>query len=75
MVRCKGCGVTTSSPRAQNWQQHQMCYKCAKIHFPQDYLGKPNHGTGKSRMGQEPVPQSIYESTRMTKRMNSSLGA
>ena len=43
MATCKGCGFVCKVPRADNWKNFQLCFKCycAKI------LNKPpSHGTG-----------------------------
>lgn len=62
MVRCLDCKTTTSNPKAENWGKHQMCYKCARKNFPEDYKDKPDHGVGGSRMNLMPNPISLMES-------------
>lgn len=58
-MRCVGCGITTSNPKAENWKLWQMCYGCAKSAHPDHYKDKPDHGTGGSRMHMKIVTNSM----------------
>lgn len=58
VATCLGCGTRTRAPRAKNWKDHQLCYKC----YCKKFKKKPGHGTGGKYL--KPLPAaSLIETT------------
>jgi len=46
LAKCLNCGFSGRTRRAKNWKKWQLCYKCAKILYPEEYENENAHGTG-----------------------------